>query len=231
MVIVIFYCDSAVIFVATKFLFMKKIYLLLCANFFVVSIVNAQITKGSLWLGGNVGFSSAKNGNGENSKTSSYSISPSIGIAVKQNTIIGVLANFTHYHFQDSFSDQVSSSQGGAIFLRQYWQIISRFYAFGHFAAGYTYSNQTNETQNTKNEVKGWTVGLSASPGIAFSANRWFQLEAWLSNLFNVSYSNRNYKTTSSSSQSSYDSHSITSGINLDNAGAFNLGVRFLIKR
>ena len=210
---------------------MKKIYLVVSMNFFVLSFANAQITKGSLWLGGNIGFSSSKNNNGQNSKENIYSISPSIGTAVKQNTIVGLQANFTSDHYENSAIDQKSSNSGAGVFLRQYWQIVNRFYAFGHFTAGYSSNNQTNESQNYKYEVNGWSVGLGASPGVSFSVNKWFQLEAGFSNLFYLNYSQKNTKTTSTTSQSSVDSHVVSAGINLENASSFNLGFRFLIKR
>jgi hypothetical protein len=210
---------------------MKKIYLLICANFLVLGFVNAQITKGSLWLGGNLGFSSSKNDNGQNSKQSSYNISPSVGTAVKQNTIVGLQLNFTHDHNAYSSSEQTNSNSGGGIFLRQYWEIVKRFSAFGHFTGTYSSINQTNESQNYKNEVKGWSIGVGASPGVSFEVNKWFQLEAGFYNLFYLNYSNKNNKTTIPSGQSSYDGHSVSAGINLENASNFNLGFRFLIKR
>src|SRR6476661_4287980 len=124
---------------------MKKIYLIICTNFFVLGLVNAQITKGSLWLGGDMGFSISKNEYGQSVKQTSYSISPSIGTTVKQNMVLGLEANFTHSQYDNSATKQTNATSGGAIFLRQYWQIVNRLYAFGHFTASYTSTNQTNE--------------------------------------------------------------------------------------
>ena len=210
---------------------MKKIYLVICINFFLVSLASAQISKGSLWLGGNIGFSTGKNTNGDNSNQSSYSISPSVGTAIKKNTILGVQALFDHNESEDPLSEYTRSSSGGAIFIRQYWEVINRCYVFGNFSGSYLVTRQKQTYQNYATDSKAWTATLGASPGVAFSATNWLQLEAEFYNLFSASYSSADNHLTSQGTQSSYKSHTTTAGINLENASSFTLGVRFLIKR
>ena len=80
---------------------MKRITLLSVSVLLFVLVTNAQITKGSIYLGGSIGASNAKgevSTSTELGKRKSISISPSVGVAVKDNLIAGV--NF--YYFNNS---------------------------------------------------------------------------------------------------------------------------------
>src|SRR5688500_5274887 len=104
---------------------MKKISLLLTGIAFFSLIASAQIPKGSIWLGGNIGFSTSKEEGGIDSKHSSYSISPAIGTAIKENTILGVQFNFSQYKNENLNGEQVVQYMGADLFERKYWSLLN----------------------------------------------------------------------------------------------------------
>jgi len=151
-----------------------------------------------------------------------------IGKAVRQNTIVGMQLITGQSEYKQNSSDQSNSNYGADLFLRQYWLLVNRFYAFGHFRAGFTSSKDEYTSSNYTRETNGWGVGIGASPGIAFSVNKRFQIETKLNNLFSLDYSQSNSDVNNAGTQSSYDTHSYGGSINLENASTLNIGLRFL---
>jgi hypothetical protein len=208
---------------------MKKFYFLVSIASFMSFSSFAQISKGSIWLGGNIGFSNSKNANGENSKSDYYSISPSIGVAVKENTILGIELNFDRSNFKSELNSVEISHYGIAAFERKYWEILNRFYAFGHFQLAYAKEKRNNDYTNATEKSNGWSASLSAAPGLAFAIGKRCHLETMLNDLFYVNYGESKNNTTNVSGITSYDSHSISGGINFEGASTITLGVRFLV--
>ena len=78
-------------------LHMKK-YLLLTLSFMVIYAgAQAQISKGTVLLGGDLSFGTNKTETGTvKSKTTGFSISPSVGIAFKDNKVLGLSLYYGH---------------------------------------------------------------------------------------------------------------------------------------
>jgi len=125
---------------------MERITLTTIAILLFASVTNAQIKKGSTYLGGSIGFSSSKlepNNSSTNGKSKSVSINPAVGVAVKNNLIAGINLNYGHGNskgFQSS-QDYKNSNYGAGVFMRKYWSVLNRLYFFGQSDLGYTHSN------------------------------------------------------------------------------------------
>jgi len=208
---------------------MKKNLLLIATAFCFVNISHAQISKGSVWLGGNLGFNTS---NDYYTKSSAYNIYPAVGFAFKNNNVSGLELRFGGSHFESKYDTSKSTTKGIGLWDRQYWTIIKRLYVFADFKGSYdaTKDDQGSAIGNSMHST-GWIVGLSASPGISFGVTKWFYLESGFNNLFYFNYNKKNNTSIDQSGKTTYDSHSASGGINLDGESAFVVGVRFLIAK
>ena len=210
---------------------MKKIFTLLSICLCFHGVTQAQISKGSIWLGGNLGFSTSKDEDPDHSNSNSYYIYPSIGVSLRNNNVIGLEFNFDRYHVVAKYDTVTIMGKGVGLFDRQYWTIIKRFYVFADLKANYTAVTQNYNSINSSQHSTGWIVGLSASPGISFSVTKWFFLESGFNDLFYVNYSKNQNTKTDQSGKSTYESHAASGGVNFDNDSPFVLGVRFILNK
>ena len=218
---------------------MKKIILLSFSVLLFALVTNAQITKGSIYLGGSIGASNAKSESSTTSnegKQSSFSLNPAVGIAVRHNVIAGIEFNYVHSK-SASFSnnqDNKNNGYGAGLFLRKYFPLSNRFYVFGQTGLGYFHQNwdylQTpgyNYTAQNKQS----SISANLFPGLAIHVIKSLYLEAAFNNLIQLSYSatstTANYLgTVSTSKQKGFNiGSSLTSGSYL------NIGVRFIIPK
>ena len=205
---------------------MKLASLLFLFTFFSITIANAQIPKGAVWLGGTINYYESKSEE-FNSKQQTLNIRPAIGYVVKENSVVGIQLNFSKSKYEPSNQDQ--NSYGADIFMRRYWEIVKRLYAFGHFRAGYASTHDEVESTNYSKDAKGWTVGVGATPGIAFSINKKFQLEAGFNDLFYFNYHKSNSDIVNGGITSSFEDHVVSGGLNFENASNLAVGVRIIL--
>lgn len=181
---------------------MKKNLLLLAVISFFAVTANAQIPKGSIFIGGSFNFSS------ENTKPTrttdaetlyrSWSVRPQLGKAIDNNKIVGIFLNTSgNLNRQSSPPSNISQTNswvlGGGVFLRNYFSIASRFYLFGESSLGMaaTKSEGLNDNGTVRflyNKSKGFESNLSLTPGISFAATKKVHLEASLNNLFLLTF-------------------------------------------
>src|SRR5215213_1376453 len=121
---------------------MKKSILLLSLSFYFFSSVNAQITKGSIFLGGDIGASTQKSESmSVLNKQSGFSISPVVGKAIRENLVFGIELSYAFSKTQYTDQEQKINSYGSGIFLRKYKPIgKSGFYIFLHGRAAYRHT-------------------------------------------------------------------------------------------
>ncbi|HTE25159.1 hypothetical protein [Flavitalea sp.] len=204
---------------------MQLKHLLITVITFTSLSASAQISKGSVFLGGNLYFSTQKNEN-YNYKNTNLGISPSIGKAIKQNLVAGF--DITYQNQQTRNNDSTKTSQqliGGGVFIRKYAPIGKGFYLFGHARAGGSY-NTTKQESNSSDESMGYTVNLNAYPGISFEVNRKLHLEASLPGLLYISHGMDKYTRTDGSE---YKQSAFSVGTSISNATELSVGLRVLI--
>ena len=171
----------------------KNLYLVI-VFIFAAFVSRAQITKGSLLLGGNLSFSSQKEtlpqGSPYTPQSSLVMINPTIGKAIKDNLVAGF--GLSWEHAQSNLDDGLGNINkiktdiyGLQFFLREYTPLSSRFLFFVQEGlGGNIYTNGAADTTT----VNQYVVSLGLNPGIAYMASRKVQLEITFQDLFSVDY-------------------------------------------
>jgi len=229
---------------------MKKYFYLL--TFFLTTglLSQAQIMKGSILAGGNIGFSTNKTTpvnpvQNYQAKETSINISPSIGIAIKDNLLEGFDLAYSYANQEQAYS--VGSGQFGhqkvknslygvGFFLRQYKYLGNRFYLFmqGRLGASYVTGESGDDRQSstiTHNKIYGVTLGFY--PGISYAITKKVQLETGFQNLFSAQYSHEKdtYENTAIPGNNSiYKTNSFSLGTSLSNSlNGFVIGFKVLL--
>lgn len=229
--------------ITAKNCFMRKV--LFCCFFAAVSFcVHAQIRKGSIFLGGGISFGNQKiemsgSGFGVPSQTTKLTIiNPAVGIAIKDNLIIGI--NLTYSDAKQTVPSNNNSTltikqAGGGLFIRKYFPIAERFYLFGEGGLGYLHQEQEQidafGSGSNTNSAKGYSINLNLYPGVSYAITKRFFLELGLNNLLAAKY-----ESLTLSSRSTY-SPSVTNGTaktfsltsSLSNASEISIGARFIL--
>lgn len=203
----------------------------------------AQINKSAVLLGGSIGYNKGKSDTWQQDiKIKTFIFSPAIGIAVKENLVVGARFNYlkqTQNNQNDGYytnkQDIDTKNYGGGLFVRGYVSVINRLYVFGEGTASYTVLRETNTQTSTYNEkmvrkTKGYSTGLSFTPGVSFAVSKKFQIEGGFNSLFNVSYlkSKTNYGTGYVNVQPDKQ-ELLSAGISHDDNSMFYVGFRFVI--
>jgi len=186
---------------------------------FIVTTHAQQISKGSIWLGGNISYNQNKtdNENDPDTKTQSLSIAPAIGKAVSDNLVAGVRLSYLYNKFITDGNSYDERQYGGSVFVRRYLPVISRLYVFGEGSVGASHYRG--------GQMKGGSFTIALTPGVSVGINKKLQLETGFNSLFNTYYMKR--KPIAGSTISSITSFG--AGVNLENQSTFYLGFRFLI--
>ena len=224
---------------------MKKVLLFTIISFSLHSFAKAQISKGSVLLGGGVSIGKQKSDISippyPDNDQKYFSVNPALGIAIKQNLIFGVL-----FSYGSSENTQLASSNlhendystyGGGIFLRQYLFLGQRFYAFGQVDVSYRHQENTdkysppNVLNSSTTTDKGWNIGLNLSPGVSYAINKRFHLEAGFSNLFGFNLNKSRINYVSNGNQYIQERNGFGFNTNASNLSGYNIGFRFLVAK
>lgn len=214
---------------------MERIILLSITILLFATVTKAQITKGSVYLGGSVGFSTKSeeiNGSSTERKSTSFSINPAIGVAIKNNLIAGIDLNYLHSKSNNiSTENNKVNTYGVGVFLRKYFPISNRFYAFGQTDLGYlsqTY-DYFQSTGYTTSTYKQHSISANLYPGIAIHVFKSLYLEAAFNNLLQIEYSSTTIRLISSGTITKQKDFGIQSSLSSGNY--LNIGVRFIIPK
>lgn len=216
---------------------MKLSYTLLtCSLLVIASITQAQIKKGSILLGGSIQYS---NETGQEipdrtgkEKVKAITIGPAIGYALADNLVLGLELGYSHGKSNMNFRDHKSSGYSGVVFMRKYWNITSKFYAFANAEAGYgrgTAKTTDKGNANFRATNKSWAVNATVKPGIAFSVNKKIMLESTFFPLLNVEYGKSNFEYTDVNFRNHSTVQQFKANSSFTNGQTFSLGVRFLL--
>ncbi|AEW01984.1 Autotransporter beta- domain protein [Niastella koreensis GR20-10] len=197
----------------------------------------AQISKGAVWVGGSIGYNQTKQDpgiyNGKPYKTTTLTINPSIGTAVKDNLVVGIELLYNQIKTENDGNSVKSKTNayGGGVFVRKYFPVITRLYIFGDANAAYAATKNDRTLSTGTNPIvvtaKGGITSVGITPGIAFAVSKKFMLETSLNNLFSVAYTST--KTTGPTDYYKSKSSQFAAGVFADGKAQFNIGVRFLL--
>lgn len=217
-----------------------KYTLLLLTMLVITSLAEAQIKEGTVLPGGGIRYLNQQSENaqtGDKLKYNIWSIAPGAGYAIKDNLVLGVELSYGHQKNENysTYNRNKISNMGGAVFLRKYWNISSKFYAFAHTEVSYSrrieglYDKSTGE-KLSKTKRSGGAATLI--PGISYAVSRKVQLESSFASILNITYSKMNSQTISPSYpayNTSEKSFNLSGGF--DNGQYFSLGIRFLLSK
>lgn len=223
---------------SVKLNIMKKILTLLVC-IIIVQLTEAQVQKGSLFLGGSIGISSSKteDDNGDKMSGMSWNIAPQIGKAIQQNKVIGIeilaggLSN-KNTNSLGNVSKNSGSQYGIGIFYRQYFPIYKKWMFYGQTNAGLNFSNSTISNSGIKlSKINAMGVNINASLGITYQVTKKLWLEAGLSNLVGIGYNYQKSENLSPAGAitSSFKTNNISANFNLNGSNNFAFGFRWII--
>ena len=219
---------------------MKKLYVLFI-TVFICSVSQAQIKKGEIVLGGNLGYedqSYTTNSPGTNSSTYS-SKTPAIGLsfgkAIKDNLVLG--ANISYDHSGSSYTPGTATTSNGfsaGVFLRKYKLLGAGFYVFGEttLSGSYNHNGQPQQLGSglTSGVIDDYGFSLQFRPGLAYALSPKWQLEAELPSFLTLAYSHSKQTTAYDNMQNDVNdySHSI-SVTTFSSINSLTVGVRYFI--
>lgn len=213
---------------------MRKLLLLTTVLTSIAITAQAQINKGTVLLGGNISGASANETNANSSnqyKNRSFSLSPSIGIATKNNTVWGT--NLTYASSGNKYQGEQTfdyNLYGGSLFYRRYATLGKGFYLFGEANAGYAYSKQKEQYSQTGNRTRRTDmVNLSLHPGIAYAVHKNFHLEVAINNIASVGYNNQKVTTVDNGFASATNNRNFAFSTNISSSNPINIGFRFAL--
>ncbi len=214
---------------------MKKIVLSFIFITVCSFIASAQITKGSILLGGGISFGGSKTESGGfEYKYKGFGISPSIGFAVKDNQVVGFNLSYNLSEGKNTDLQSPNNNEvtfyGAGIFYRKYLPLSKSFYLFGQAGAGYNQGNTKVEYPNYRQDQKNQGFNLALYPGITYAVNKKFHLEASLNNLINLNYSTAKITTTTNGGNpQKSNSKRFGFSTNLSSATPLSIGFRFVL--
>jgi hypothetical protein len=211
---------------------MRKVFTLVISICILVSL-DAQIKKGSIFLGGDIGASTAETKSADTTyrKQNGVSISPVFGTAIKDNLIFGGHINFVLSN--DNYTNTVEQQYniyGAGLFLRKYKFIgSSGFSIFVQGDLGYSYYHEKSSGYSSlSSDTKRNTIYISAYPGLSFTVTKKLQLETGFNNLLYLNYWNEKYERPGTLG-SSFNTNGFSIGSSLNNLSNLYLGFRLLI--
>ncbi|MES2891518.1 MAG: hypothetical protein V4725_05880 [Bacteroidota bacterium] len=212
---------------------------LLLIVLFTSAIVKAQVTPGSLFIGGDLQLSGSTS-KGESPvestiKSNYYYLSPVVGWAVKENLVVGgrLTGSLVKSSNSQPYSTQDGYGLGAGVFVRKYLPLGKSFYLFGDASLNgqYNHKEQENSVGIYELEENGYSVAISIYPGIAYQVNKSLFVEASLNNFASLGYSHNKVEQNAGSQVivSKNNSYQLSSSIGSTNP--LQLGFRWIIPK
>ena len=217
---------------------MKKVLLAAIVITVFACSVNAQIKKGSVFLGGDLsGYTQkTKPETGSGYKTSGVTISPVFGKFIKDNLVLGGSVGYSLTESKNDLDIQnKANAYHGGVFIRKYKNIGgSGFYIFGQAGLNASFHNQEIDSpiNGYDDEIKRTIININAYPGISFAISKRFHLETGFNDLFRLSYSKEKREENNPNIEG-YTSNGFSLSTSLSNATSSSLyfGFRVLLSK
>jgi hypothetical protein len=215
---------------------MTRILITLLIILSISSLANAQFSKGSILLGGQISFSGYSSNNyygDQNSHAGNFNIS--LGKAIQENTVIGINLSYLPYTTSNYYSSYnpgpIAYSNNGygiGVFYRKYKSLGKEFYIFGEAGAEYTGSTETGKNDSAIKVLTGSSSSgiIYLMPGIAYKISKKFFLEITIPNLFAASFNNRTTTSQNTIPQTS-KSNQFAISTSLSSNPLMSLGIGF----
>ena len=219
----------------------SKLSLLVILLSAVFCNVHAQVSKGSIFLGGNINFMSQKINslipNVTSTSNSVFNFSPAMGKAIKDNMVVGIDLDYAYSKVDQGTGSYVQTNNGfgAGVFLRRYVALGKGFYVFGQGRFGAMYNSgkiDQGQPTATSDNIKGFSFNFGFYPGISYQVSKRLQLETGFNNLAYISFQhNKDTQTAVGGPVTEAKTNSFSIGTSLDNLAAFTLGFRVLLSK
>jgi hypothetical protein len=162
--------------------------------------VDAQIKKGTIFLGGDLNANTLKTKNDVyvDEDLKGISFSPVAGKFVKDNLVLGAsLSVGGSKKTSGGLFTEKAGWYGAGIFVRKYKAIAtSGFYIFlqGDLKGSYTSRKRLSDMPQYHHRIKRLDFGASAYPGLAYAISQKLHVEIGLNDLVSLSYYNEDNK-------------------------------------
>jgi hypothetical protein len=175
---------------------MKRFLLFMMSTLAIASASHAQITKGTILLGGFARASTyTTKGSPTTEKEKGFTLSPSAGFTVRDNQVLGVSLLYGHGTTRRSDVRLTNNVYGGGLFYRRYLPIGKSFYFFGNGDARYSYSqNKSSPDAPFSSSGKEKTGSINLYPGITYAVSKRFHLEVAMNDLLSFGYTDNHYQ-------------------------------------
>ena len=207
---------------------MNKILLFIIVFICISCFANAQITKGSLLVGGTLQHATEKVEevrSPDETRNRYLTISPAVGFAVKENLIFGIDLRYGVSKREiNSVENYNYKNYGAGVFLTRYIPLARNFYFFAEGRAGVSSLKEVQVYQMPYPTRKVLSVNIALHPGVSYVINRKFQVEAGLSNFAFIEYNSSKFYSSTNETHSK----SFNIGTNLSNSNPLSLGFHFL---
>jgi hypothetical protein len=209
---------------------MRRILILIIAGTCISFCGYTQISKGSVLLGGGISFNNVRQTvNNPDSKEDYLTVTPVIGVAVKENLVMGIQLTYGHSESNTPFAPLFDNNNYGAeLFIRKYLPLGKGFYLFGQSGVYYRTNNYKYTYPAYTAEQKDRAVGINLYPGISYAITKKFHLEAGLASLASLEYSTNKITNAGTVTQNKKAVSLNASASSLSN---FNIGFRFFLAK
>lgn len=220
---------------------MTRILLTVFVIFSCSFIANAQFSKGSILLGGQLAFGSVKINNpvyiSQEQKYSSGIFSVSIGKAIKGNAVFGINLSYSPFSYNYYYTnngigpaDYSNDNYSIAVFYRFYKNLGKDFYLFGEAGGSYIGSTSSAKDKSGNKLLTGSGSGgnLYFMPGISYQMSKKFLLELTIPSLFLASHSTQKSTVTGQQASTS-DQFNISTSLSSNPLTSLGIGFRLVL--
>jgi Outer membrane protein beta-barrel domain len=216
---------------------MKKTCTLLTLAAILSFSATAQIKKGAVLLGIDLGFNGSNfkqefTGNEVKSSSTGFNVALLYGKAIKDNLFAGGSVSFSSSSLKQGNPEvtQTIKSYGASVWTRKYFPVYGPLYAFVNGSLYSTIGNNENPNNNPS-KTNSFGLGLGVYPGVSIQLKQRFFLDASLDNLANIYYNRTSGETTNSGGNTvkqTSSSYGFSTSLG-NNSNPLQLGIRWII--
>jgi outer membrane autotransporter protein len=213
---------------------MKRYLLIACMLISLATISHAQIKKGAVLLGGSIGvYNNTTTTEATESEINSIILHPSIGVAIRDNWVVGLQAGLSrNWMKKENVQQHKSNFFSTGLYVRNYLSLGKSFYLYGQSDLSFLQSkyNLTISTDETRrSDMKG--VSFTLTPGLTYAVNKRFHLEAFLNQLIAMNYTNTEMEHTTLAERKYEEQKSFAFQSNFSSTNPLSIGFRFLLAK